>query len=165
MATFEVIWPGGHDKMPCPKRPTVFYFHARPRGVNCYERRLRATGFSLIVLPAAFSTSLRLRGVGVAGPPALMRSSNTLAGSSFGSCGTSSPRNALASMAWSRWSISLRALVVSEARRSIHASAASTSRRLTNVSRQTPKLLHPPGRSYPRQVSFHFWPRFGFTKA
>jgi hypothetical protein len=28
-----------------------------------------------------------------------------LADSSFGSCGTSSPRNALARTAWSRWSI------------------------------------------------------------
>lgn len=42
------------------------------------------------------------RGRAVSFRSAVIRSSNTLAGSSFGSCGTSSPRNALASMAWSR---------------------------------------------------------------
>ncbi len=72
---------------------------------------------------------------GAACRDALMRSRSTLAPSSFGSCGTNSPRNALARTAWSRWSINLRALVVSAARRSIHAKAVLI--RLTISSRSS----------------------------
>jgi hypothetical protein len=61
---------------------------------HCRPTRLRSWG--------AFPCSFRRRGALVPSRAALMRSRRMLAGSSFGSCDTSSPRNALASTAWSR---------------------------------------------------------------
>src|SRR5690606_24988091 len=53
---------------------------------------------------AGFLTRLRvLLGAAAAARAAAMRASSSAAGSSLGSCGTNSPRNALARIAWSSW--------------------------------------------------------------
>jgi prophage antirepressor-like protein len=105
-------------------------------------------GVTVMVMPTSFAEVCRRRAValiqqsasrqdfgrrprrpvvrGADARSAWMRSNSTDAGSSFGSCGTSSPRNALARIAWSRRSMSLRALVASAARRSIQVRALLT---------------------------------------
>ncbi len=78
--------------------------------------------FCLVVSSCDFPFERR----GRCGLSDLMRSSSALAGSSFGSCGTSSPRNALERMARCRRWISLLPLTTSDVSRSIQVKAAWT---------------------------------------
>jgi len=117
---------------------------ASPNG--CTEAAMKANGFGIGLMatlvraglavatpgvvqadgrhhPKALALPLPPLRTGVPCRDALIRSRSTLAGSSFGSCGTNSPRKASARMVWSRWSINLRALTASAARRSIHETA------------------------------------------
>ena len=85
----------------------VRYDFGRPQGGPKAEAQGCAEHFGLWRLHA---DALRPRlALGAAARWVWMRASSTLAGSSFGSWGTSSPLKALARMLWVRWSIRLLA--------------------------------------------------------
>src|SRR5690606_33174508 len=91
--------------------------------------------------------------LGAAARWVLMRSNSTLAGSSFGSCGTRSPRKALARMLWVRWSMRLLAEATLASSWSAKAKSCSTRRTISVCSC---KLGKKTGRALrvPREANF-----------